>query len=266
MARTDPGGLMLRQMMARVGVVAALALAAACDPGPKVVPASWVSKPTAAELAEAYPAFARMARIPGKVQLRCNYDKEGVLSRCRIIGIAPAGLKFEDTPKRLLPRYRVKPQTVDGITAPSEISFVINFTPPAAPPPYAGPPVTDRELAAARRVTDFYSNFESGMAQRASSYAVDLDRMSAVGGMVERAYEAEGAAVRAALPRALIQATPAADRAALISGRSFRVYSRVELEAASPEYHAALDRLGAAIRKEYCAAYSCDPTLPSVEE
>ncbi len=257
---------MFRHTMRRLVAVAALAVLGGCDEGPDVVKATWVSKPTAAELAEAYPAFARMARIPGKVQLRCNYDREGVLSRCRIIGIAPAGLKFEDTPKRLLARYRLKPQTVDGVVSLSEISFVISFTPPPAPGPYTGPAATDAEVASVRRFVGAVPDFESGMAQRAASYTVDLDRMSAVGGMVERAYAAEGAAIKAALPLALVQATPVEDRATLASGRSYRLYSRIELEAVSPEYHAALERLGAHIRNEYCAAYSCDPTLPSADE
>lgn len=246
----------------RAGAVAALALVAGCDKGPEIVKATWASKPTAAEVDAVYPAFARMARIPGKIEVRCNYDRTGVLSRCRRIGVAPAGLKFEEALKRLLPKYRVKPQTVDGITAPSEITFVISFNPPKAPAPFAGPAATAAELAGVRRVVSVVGRYESAMAQRAASYTVDVDRMSAVGAMVERAYKAEGAAVQAALPLALIQATPVEDRATLARGQSFRLYSRTELEAVSPEYHAAMGRLAAHMRTEYCAAYTCDPTLP----
>ncbi|MES2834913.1 MAG: hypothetical protein V4707_09430 [Pseudomonadota bacterium] len=253
---------MLQHTMRRLSVVAVLAVLAGCDKGPEIVKATWASKPTAAEVAEVYPAFARMARIPGKIEVRCNYDRQGVLSRCRRIGVAPAGLKFEDALKRLLPKYRVTPQTVDGITAPSEITFVISFNPSQAPKPYAGPPATAAELAGVRRVVSIVSRYESAMAQRAASYAVDVDRMSVVSAMVDRAYKAEGAAVEAALPLALIQATPAEDRAVLARGQSYRVYSRTELEAVSPEYHAAMGRLAAHIRNEYCAAYACDPTLP----
>lgn len=253
---------MLRQTLWRGAALAVLAILAGCEKGPEIVKASWASKPTAAEVAEVYPAFARMARIPGKIEVRCNYDRQGVLSRCRRIGVAPAGLKFEDALKRLLPKYRVTPQTVDGITAPSEITFVINFNPPRAPAPYAGPPVTPGELASVRRMTSGFSSYESAMAQRAASYTVDVDRMSAVGAMVDRAYKAEGAALAAALPLALVQASSPEDRRTLASGRSVRLYSRLELENISPEYHAALERLGAHMRTEYCAAYTCDPTLP----
>lgn len=254
---------MLRQIMWRAAALMALAGLAACDKGPEIVKATWASKPTAAEVAEVYPAFARMARIPGKIEVRCNYDRQGVLSRCRRIGVAPAGLKFEEALKRLLPKYRVTPQTVDGITAPSEITFVISFNPSRPPAPYAGPPVTAAELAGVRRVVSVVSRYESAMAQRAASYTVDVDRMSVVSAMVDRAYKAEGAAVEAALPLALIQATPAEDRAVLARGQSFRVYGRAELEAVSPEYHAAMGRLAAHMRTEYCAAYTCDPTLPA---
>lgn len=254
---------MLNSKPWRLAALAAVFALSACDGGPEIVPAGWVSQPSASDIAQAYPDFARMAQIPGKVKLRCDYTLEGVLERCRKLGVAPAGLQFDRALPRLLALYQVRPQTYDGQPAPSPIEFVIAFNPPPAPPPYAGPPVTETELAAVRRTVSLIGRVENQMAQQRASRSVDLDRMTPVAGMVDRAFAAEGDARDAATMRALVQAMTPGDRRELSSSRSYMALpNRFELERVSPEYHAANRQLATRMRTEYCAAYACDATLP----
>lgn len=211
----------------------------------------------------AYPAFARMARIPGRVKVRCTYELDGVLRGCRLVGVAPAGLHFEDTLPRLLAKYVVTPQTLGGRPAPAPITFVVAFDPAPTPPAFAGPPITAAERAAVGRTVAVFSRFEGRMTQDQASRSVDLDRMTAVADIVDRAYAAEGRAVRDAMPTALVQAMTPADRRALGTNGSMFWPTQARLEMVSPEYHAAQGRLAARMRTEYCAAYSCDATLPN---
>lgn len=253
---------MLRQGFWRLAALVAVATLAGCDSGPEIVAAKWASRPSASDLAMAYPAFARMARIPGRVKVRCTYELDGVLRGCRLLGVAPAGLHFEDTLPRLLAKYVVTPQTLGGRPAPAPITFVVAFDPPPAPPAFAGPPVTAAERAAAGRTVAVFSRFEGQMTQDQASRSVDLDRMSAVAAIVDRAYAADGKAVRDAMPTALVQAMTPADRRALGRGGMYWP-GQGRLEMVSPEYHAAQGRVAARMRAEYCAAYSCDATLPN---
>lgn len=258
---------MLKTMPWRLAALAALAAVAGlygCDSGPEIVPASWASQPSAAEMAQAYPAFARMAHIPGKVKMRCEYSVSGALERCRKLGVAPEGLNFDKALPRLLARYVVKPQTYDGTVAPAPIEFVIAFNPPSAPPVSSAAPVTGPELAALRRGVSLTGAMESQIAQLQASRSVELDRMSAVAAMVDRAHDAESADRVDTVLRGVIQAMTPDQREELLTNPRFMVLpNRLEIEAASPEYFAYTQRLATRMRTEYCAAYSCDATLPN---
>ncbi|RZJ97392.1 MAG: hypothetical protein EON88_03010 [Brevundimonas sp.] len=128
---------MLNRTLPGLAALAVVASLSACEKGPDIVPAKFTARPSASDIAEVYPAFARMARIPGKVKMRCEYSISGTLQRCRQIAVAPEGLNFEAGVPRLLSKYTVSPQTYDGRPAPAPITFVISFTPPSAPAPYA---------------------------------------------------------------------------------------------------------------------------------
>lgn len=241
----------------------ALALLAGCEKGPEIVPAKFTARPSTADMAEAYPDFARMARLPGKVKMRCEYNIAGTLQRCRQVAVAPAGLNFEKGVGRLLSKYTVTPQTLDGRPAPAPIVFTITFTPQPAPPPYAGEPVREADVAAVRRGLSYMGEAENRAAQYRASRSVDVDRMTAVGGIVDRAYAAEGAARRAAMPLAVVQTLLPADRRQLASQTGYVMFPTLwQMEAESPEFWAANERLAARIRSEYCALYSCSTDLP----
>lgn len=250
----------------RLAVLAAVAGLYGCDSGPEIVPASWASQPSAADLARAYPAFARMAHIPGRVKLRCEYTTSGTLERCRKLGVAPEGLNFDQAIPTLLAKYIVKPQTYDGTVAPAPIVFVIAFNPPSAPPVSSAAPATGAEMAALRRGVSLTGAMERQMAQFQASRSVELDRMSAVAAIVERAHDAESEDRVDTVLRGVIQAMTPAQRQELATNPRYMVLpNRLEIEAASPEYFAYTQRLATRMRTEYCAAYSCDATLPNAE-
>ena len=253
----------MRAIWTLAGFAAAL-FVNGCDTGPKIEPARYVQQPTAADVAQAYPDFARMARIPGKVRVRCRYNLSGAMEGCQLLTVAPQGLNFERSISELMAKYNVTPQTLDGRPAPAPIIITIQFNPPSAPPPYAGTPPTAGELSQVRRMASRFSEYETRMRMSEASRSVALDRMDVVAGIVDRAYEAEGAQRRDAMVTGLVQAMSPSDRADLSSGRGYLALAAPwRIEAVSPEFFAANERLAAAMRAEYCAAYPCDATLPT---
>lgn len=259
-----PGGNAMRSFVARLAAAMGLLAVAACDTGPEITPATFVQTPSAAEMRAAYPTFARIAQIEGKVWMHCAYTLEGTLERCRKRGVAPEGLNFDKPVGRLLAFYVVDPQRIDGRAAPGEIDFVIHFAPSAAPPSWTGAPITDAELRQAQRVIDsqlmqFDEYGERGNAHR----TVAIDRYQPAAAMLDRAFSAEADARRDALSRAFVQAMiPAARREFLSPRAPFRGVTAYEMEAVSPELFAVNARIAKRIRDEYCAAYPCAATRP----
>lgn len=252
-----------RLAMAAAAVVGTLTLAS-CEKGPEVVPAKFAARPSVSDINEAYPVFARMARIPGKVKMRCEYTISGTLQRCRQVAVAPEGLNFEKSVSRLLAKYTVTPQTYDGRPAPAPITFVISFDPPAAPQPYAGEPVRDADVASLRRQLSYIGAAEGESAAYRAARTVEVDRMNVVSGMVTRAFEAEGAQRRATMPLAVVQTMQPDDRARLSRPDAYIMLPTIwQIEATSPEFFAANERLAAHMRNAYCAAYSCSTELPA---
>lgn len=247
-----------------VAVLGLLALAA-CDTGREITPATFVQTPSATEMRAAYPTFARLAGIEGKVWMHCAYTLEGALERCRKKGVAPEGLNFDRPVGRLLAYYVVDPQRIDGRAAPGEIDFVIHFAPPPPPPAWTGAPITDAERRQALRVVDsqllqFDEYGERGNAHR----TVDIDRYQPVATMLDEAFAAEADARRDALATAFVQAmTPAFRREFLSPRAAFRGVTAYEMETVSPELYAVNARIAERIRAQYCAAYSCAVTPPA---
>lgn len=248
----------------RAAIVAVMSAALfGCDTGPEIVPAKWAQTPSADDMTRAYPDFARMARIPGRVKVSCNTTLDGALERCRVLGEAPEGLHFREALPRLLGQYVVTPQTLDGRPAPGPLTFVIAFDPPPAPAPYQGPAPTAAEVASARRGFELMERFEGRSEQHQASRSVDLDRMTVVADIVDRVYEAEGDNLMRARAIAQVQIqTPAARRDGP-SRSSFMISRTEELERVSPEYHAAVGKAATLMRADYCARYSCDARLPA---
>lgn len=253
-----------RKLAGATALAAAAVVLGSCEKGPEVVPATFTARPSVSDIAEVYPTFARMARIPGKVKMRCEYTISGSLQRCRQLAVAPEGLNFEKGVSRLLGKYTVSPQTYDGRPAPAPITFVISFDPPAAPAPYSGEPVRDSDVALVRRHLSYIGEAEGQSAAYRASRTVELDRMTAVSGIVDRAYEAEGAQRRATMPLAVVQALSPEDRNRLSRSGGYVMLPMLwDIEAVSPEFFSANERLAAHMRNAYCAQYACSTELPA---
>lgn len=241
-----------------------LSAMSACDTGPEIVPAKFISRPSRIDIDNAYPAFARMAHIPGRVRMRCEYSTVGVLERCRKLAVAPEGMNFDKWVPRLLSKYVVQPQTLGGAVAPAPIEFTIVFDPPTQPPPIADVAPTDAEMAIMRRGLSLNLDLETRIAQDAAARSVELDRMNVVREIVDHAYAAEGHDRRDVLMRGIIEAMSSDQRAELLSRPNYMVLpNRLEVERISPTYFARSQALATRMRTEYCAAYSCSAELPT---
>lgn len=252
----------MRRIGTRLLVLAGLLALAACEMGPEITPAKMVQTPDAERIRAAYPTFARIAQIEGKVWMRCAYTLDGLVERCRKRGVAPEGLNFDKGIPGLLADYIVEPQTIDGRPAPGEIDFLIHFAPPSAPPTWEGEPVTDDERRAARRLVTAQLGLVDRYGDRGNAHrTVAIDRYQAVADMLDQAFAAEGDARNEAMAYALIQAMTPEERRAFRRG-GFGGASTYEMEAVSPELFAVNARIAKRIRDEYCAAYPCAATRP----
>ncbi len=252
----------MKSFVGRIAALVALVAVSACDTGPEITLAKMVQTPDAERLRAAYPTFARIAGIEGKVWMRCAYTLDGLLERCRKRGVAPEGLNFDKGISGLLADYIVEPQTIDGRAVPGEIDFVIHFAPPSAPPAWQGEPVTNDERRSARRLVTAQLAMVDRYGERGNAHrTVAIDRYQPVADMLDRAFTAEGDARNDAMAYALVQAmTPEARRAFRRGG--FGGASLYEMEAVSPELFAVNARIAKRIRDEYCAAYPCAATRP----
>ncbi len=252
----------MRKIGLRLVVLAGVLALTGCKMGPDITPAKMVQIPDAEKMRAAYPTFARIAGIEGKVWMRCGYTTAGTLERCRKRGVAPEGLNFDKAIPFLLAEYLVEPQTIDGKIAPGEIDFVIHFAPPSAPPAWTGDPVTDDELRSARRIVTAQLAMVDRYGERGNAHrSVAIDRYQPVADMLDRAFTAEGDARNDAMARALVQAMTPEERRAFRRG-GFGGASTYEMETVSPELFAANARIAERIRTEYCAAYPCAVTRP----
>lgn len=236
---------MLNKFTGPLAVVVALAGLAGCDSGPEITPAALTKQPSAQAMADAYPTFARLARIPGKVKVRCEYSMEGKLQNCETLAVAPAGLQFENGVRRLVNEYAVKPQLMDGRPAPAPFEFVINFTPPPPAAPSVGPGMQPYDNAYLRGV----------IAGQAAISVDDTDRRKAVDALVQRALRPERRFD--ILVTTMVMSMTKHDRDMM--GEQLSPYKGPATGADLAVYEGMAER----IRTEYCAAYSCDATLPA---
>lgn len=234
---------MLNKIWPLAAVAAAVGLSA-CDSGPEITPASISKHPSAEAMADAYPAFPRLARIPGKVKMRCEYSTQGKLQNCDMLSVAPAGLQFESAVRQLLGEYVVSPQLMDGRPAPAPMEFVINFDPPPPPAPSVGPGMQSYDSAYLRGVI-------GGQAAR----GLDEERRKAVDKLVQRVFASEGR--RDILVTTMVMAMSKHDRDLMGEQLS------PDKGPATGADLAAYERIAERLRTEYCAAYPCDATLPA---
>ncbi|HLZ81927.1 MAG TPA: TonB family protein [Caulobacteraceae bacterium] len=114
-------------MLSAVMAAAAVLL----GPAPQVVidAPHWVGKPTANDVAAAYPLHAQHADLSGRAELECLVAADGRMDRCRVFAETPIGERFGDAALELAPKFRLEmaapPQTGEAATIYIPIRFQI---------------------------------------------------------------------------------------------------------------------------------------------
>lgn len=170
-----------------------LAGAASAQNGPPrpamITNPSWASIPDADTMAEAHPAFAGMAGLPGVVTLSCVARSDGNLIGCTVLRAAPAGVGFDRAALSLVPDFRISPRTVNGAEVGARVQFNIRFLPPKPEPvlPWTGVEPSAEHI---RNAAVVVAQLEPGMAadfeEELRHLDVDTDREEAVRAIVRQ--------------------------------------------------------------------------------
>jgi protein TonB len=74
----------------------------------------WLARPTADEVANAYPDRALRIGMSGTVTLGCDVTAAGVVARCNVVSESPQGYGFGHAALGLSRYFRIRPGTYDG--------------------------------------------------------------------------------------------------------------------------------------------------------
>jgi TonB family protein len=105
-------------------------VASAAGPGKKVAPPNlaWAEAPSFADVAAAYPAKAREARVGGHTILACDMTEEGRLKSCDAGSTSPSGYGFDTAAKALAKQFRYPISTDADRKATREVSVHLPVT------------------------------------------------------------------------------------------------------------------------------------------
>ena len=74
----------------------------------------WLRKPTAAQMANAFPDRALRRNISGKATLSCKVTAIGAVRDCTVVSETPSEFGFGAAALSVTRHFKMKPQTVDG--------------------------------------------------------------------------------------------------------------------------------------------------------
>lgn len=122
-------------MLAGLLAVAAIAASTPSTEEATITRPDWLEKPSAEDLAEAYPKAAAEAGISGQANLKCFVMVTGYVTNCRVTSETPRGHGFGAAALALSERFRMRPLLVDGKPEPGgEVTIPIAFRPPPSIP------------------------------------------------------------------------------------------------------------------------------------
>ena len=247
----------------RAAAAALVFMLTGCGEPPVVTNPAWLTKPDAAAMQAAWPTFANMAGLTGRVEMLCTASASGDLSRCRVTRAAPTGVGFESATMGLAPRFKLRPRTVDGTAEGTRVKFSLVFAMAEAPAP---PPWTGRRPSAtALEITRMMARDNAPLdrkAAREDDMKVDPDRREAVVAMVDKAFKAHEAESIDAMALAMARALTPAQVDALAHGRMpAHLPTADAVVAAGPEMAGVTRRISESLKADYCAAYECSDVL-----
>jgi hypothetical protein len=85
---------------------------------------TWTAAPTAAEMAAAYPAKAKVEGVGGSADLACTAGRSGALVDCDVLGETPRGYGFGSAARTLVQ----KSLKAEGLVKDSEVRVPITFS------------------------------------------------------------------------------------------------------------------------------------------
>lgn len=124
-----------------LGILAALLMqgaaptpAAAASRPSVITNPDWAHKPTGDDISQFYPKAAWAANVEGRATIHCIVMATGDLADCRVLSEEPVGAGFGDAALALGPRFKMKPQTRDGVpVSGGPINIPIRFALPKTP-------------------------------------------------------------------------------------------------------------------------------------